>query len=87
MKIEEGFDSIIQFGLRLPGLRLKTIRSQEAFDDLAELARPYISRCQCGRKNLSIQVLYKINTALKIPALLLLYVSDKGSDLNLEDTV
>ncbi|RYZ87769.1 MAG: XRE family transcriptional regulator [Proteobacteria bacterium] len=56
-----------QFGLRLRELRLAANLSQEALADLAGLDRTYISGCERGRRNASIEALHKIGCALQLP--------------------
>ena len=68
----DDLDPKIQFGLRLRELRLRAKLSQEALADLAGLDRTYISGCERGRRNASIEALYKLSVALQVPASFLL---------------
>ncbi|MBD8658239.1 helix-turn-helix transcriptional regulator [Oxalobacteraceae sp. CFBP 13730] len=61
-------DPKVQFGLRLRELRLAANLSQEELGALAGLDRTYISGCERGRRNASIEALHKLGIALKVPA-------------------
>jgi transcriptional regulator with XRE-family HTH domain len=54
----------IKFGQKVKELRLEKGLSQEAFADLAELDRTYISSIEKGERNVSIVVIEKIAKAL-----------------------
>ena len=60
------------FGSRLRELRQAAGLSQESLADLAGLDRTYISGCERGRRNASIEALYKLSHALGVPASALL---------------
>ncbi len=68
MKKIDDLDPKTQFGLRLRELRLSAGLSQELLADLAGLDRTYISGCERGRRNASIDTLYKLSAALNVPA-------------------
>lgn len=54
-----------RFGLRLRQLREKKGLSQEAFADLCELDRTYISGIERGKRNPSLRNVAKIAAALR----------------------
>lgn len=56
-----------QFGLRLRQLREKRALSQEAFADLCDLDRTYVSGIERGKRNPSLRNLAKIAAALQLP--------------------
>lgn len=56
-----------RFGQRLRQLREKKGLSQEAFADLCELDRTYISGIERGKRNPSLRNLAKIAAALQLP--------------------
>ena len=55
-----------KIGLRIRQLRQEQNLSQEAFADVCELDRTYISSIEKGRRNVSIVNLEKIANALNI---------------------
>lgn len=55
-----------KIGLRIRQLRQEQNFSQEAFADICELDRTYISSIEKGRRNVSIVNLEKIANALNI---------------------
>lgn len=55
-----------KIGLRIRQLRQEQHLSQEAFADVCELDRTYISSIERGRRNVSIVNLEKIANALNI---------------------
>lgn len=55
-----------KIGLRIRQLRQEQHLSQEAFADVCELDRTYISSIEKGRRNVSIVNLEKIANALNI---------------------
>ena len=55
------------FGLRLRELRLKTGFSQEFLGELSGLDRTYISSCERGRRNATLEALHKLAFALGVP--------------------
>jgi len=59
-------DIKIKFGQKVKELRLEKGLSQEAFADLADLDRTYISSIEKGERNVSIIVIEKVATALNI---------------------
>ena len=59
-------DIKIVVGKRVKELRSKLGISQEELADLAELDRTYITRVECGRRNISIVNIEKLATALKV---------------------
>lgn len=60
------------FGQRLRELRQASGLSQESLANLAGLDRTYISGCERGRRNASIEALHKLSQALGVPASALL---------------
>ena len=70
-------DSKIVIGQRIKAHRIELNLSQEGFADKCGIDRTYVSSIEQGKRNLSIEVLIKITTALGI----------KASDLlkNIED--
>lgn len=59
-------DPRVLFGRRLRELRVARGLSQEALADAASLDRTYISSCERGRRNVSLQNLYRLAFALKV---------------------
>lgn len=65
-------DPKIIFGRRLRELRLASGLSQEALADIAGLDRTYISGCERGRRNVSLENIYRLSKALGVtPAALI----------------
>lgn len=62
----ENIDPKTSFGLRLRELRLQAGFSQEALGGLAGLDRTYISSCERGRRNATLEALHKLATALHV---------------------
>ncbi len=61
-----------QFGANVRKFRRKGGHSQEAFADLAGLARSYMSEVESGRRNPTLKVVERIARALEVkPARLL----------------
>lgn len=60
-------DMCRQFGLRLRQIREKKGLSQEAFADLCDLDRTYVSGIERGKRNPSLRNLAKIASALQMP--------------------
>ncbi|MDY4171517.1 MAG: helix-turn-helix transcriptional regulator [Evtepia sp.] len=54
-------------GLKLRRIRLKRGYSQEALADRAGLHPTYIGQVERGEKNITVESLHKITTALEIP--------------------
>lgn len=54
------------FGRRLRELRLARGLSQEALAHEADLDRTYISSCERGKRNISLENLYRLSVALGI---------------------
>lgn len=60
------------FGLRLRGLRLSRGMSQETLAHGAGLDRTYISSCERGKRNISLENIHRLAKALGVsPAALL----------------
>lgn len=60
------------FGLRLRELRLARGLSQESLAELAKLDRTYVSSCERGHRNISLENIYRLASALGVePAELL----------------
>jgi len=54
------------FGLRLRQLRLQRGLSQEALAELADLDRTYVSSCERGRRNISLENIHRLAKALDV---------------------
>ena len=54
------------FGERLRELRLRIGLSQEELGDAAGLDRTYVSSCERGRRNVSIETICKFAAALRV---------------------
>ena len=54
------------FGLRLIQFRKKKKMSQERLAELSGLNRPYISAIEQGKRNISLEVMDKLASALEI---------------------
>ena len=85
MKTSERLDPKVQFGQRLRELRLKAGLSQESLAELAGLDRTYISGCERGRRNASIEALHRLGKALQIPPSFLLEPSDSTTSSSDKD--
>ncbi len=57
-----------EFGAHVKALRLQKKLSQEALALRAELDRTYISGIERGKRNVSVLNLFKIASALELPA-------------------
>jgi transcriptional regulator with XRE-family HTH domain len=55
---------LIRFGKTIRRLRTQQNISQEAFADLCDLHRTYISDIELGKRNISLENIEKIATAL-----------------------
>lgn len=66
MPLLENIDPKTSFGLRLRELRLHAGLSQEALGGLAGLDRTYISSCERGRRNATLEALHKLGVALNV---------------------
>lgn len=65
------------FGLRLRELRLRKGLSQEALAGEAGLDRTYVSSCERGKRNISLENIYRLAEALSVePYQLLIKVKD-----------
>ena len=62
----------VAFGLRLRELRIAAGLSQEGLGDLANLDRTYISSCERGRRNVTLEAIHKLAEALKVAPKVLL---------------
>ncbi len=82
MTTSEPLDPKVQFGLRLRELRLKAGLSQEALAELAGLDRTYVSGCERGRRNASIEALHRLGKALALPPSFLLQPCDTVAPSN-----
>lgn len=56
----------VVFGLRLRELRLAKGLSQEALADAAGLDRTYVSSCERGKRNISLENVYRLASALRV---------------------
>lgn len=54
------------FGLRLRELRLARGFSQESLADMAGLDRTYVSSCERGQRNISLENIYRLAIALGV---------------------
>lgn len=61
-----------QFGERLKKIRTQKSLSQEQLSYLADIDRSYISDVERGARNISLENIYKLASALNIPPYLLL---------------
>ncbi len=59
-------DPKILFGQRLRELRLKSGLSQEKLALIAEIDRTYVSDCENGRRNTSLELIYRFARALGV---------------------
>ena len=60
-----------QFGERLKKIRTQKSLSQEQLSYLADIDRSYISDVERGARNISLENIYKLASALNIPPYLL----------------
>lgn len=68
------------FGLRLRELRRARGLSQESLAGLASLDRTYVSSCERGRRNISLENIYRLAAALGVePSELLKQPSDDAA--------
>lgn len=72
MTSPDQFDPKVSFGVRLKQLRIAAGFTQEALAHLSGLDRTYISSCERGKRNASLEALHKLAAALNIPAASLL---------------
>lgn len=56
------------FGARVRELRTGHGWSQEDFAHRAELDRTYVSGIECGTRNPTLDIIYKLASALDVPA-------------------
>ena len=61
-----GMDIKLKVGQRIKELRKKLELSQEALANEAEVDRTYMTDVENGRRNISVEVLERIITALKV---------------------
>lgn len=65
-------DPKIAFGTKLKQLRLAAKLSQEELASRAGIDRTYVSSCERGRRNISLQTIYRLAAALGVePAAML----------------
>ena len=60
-------DVKVEYGKKVREIRKDRGISQEKLAELAELDRTYVSEIENGKRNVSIETMYKIGEALKIP--------------------
>tara|TARA_R110002049_G_scaffold83933_7_gene213607 strand:+ start:1625 stop:1867 length:243 start_codon:yes stop_codon:yes gene_type:complete len=60
------FDPKSHFGARLRTLRLSRGLTQEALAAKAGIDRTYISSCERGKRNITLEVLYRLSEALRV---------------------
>jgi transcriptional regulator with XRE-family HTH domain len=66
MRDDNNCDCKLLFGLRLKAIRKSQGFSQEALAYKAGLDRTYVSSCERGKRNISLENIYKLATALEI---------------------
>lgn len=66
VRVEEKSDSKMIFGERLRQVRLRVGFSQEELAHRADLDRTYVSSCERGRRNLSLEAIIKLARALDV---------------------
>lgn len=66
MEREVGSEPKVDFGLRLRELRLARELSQEALALKAGVDRTYVSSCERGRRNVSLETIYLFAKALGV---------------------
>ena len=59
-------DIKVQIGIRIRELREAKKLSQQDFADAAELERSYITHVENGKRNITIDSLYKVINALEV---------------------
>ncbi len=59
-------DPKIKFGVRLRELRLARHLSQEALAEAAGLDRTYVSSCERGKRNVSLENIHRLAAALRV---------------------
>lgn len=64
--VPDAHDEKETFGKRLRELRLARSLSQEALADLAHLDRTYVSGCERGKRNISLENMHKLARALGV---------------------
>jgi len=69
-----------QFGINVKRLRKEAGYSQEAFADIAGVARSYASDIERGARNPTLEVVERIAKALNIPPSRLLEMDDVAGD-------
>lgn len=67
-------DPCVTFGESLRSLRESRGISQEELAELADLDRTYISGVERGKRNISLRNIYKLASALNVPAFQLLKI-------------
>lgn len=68
MTEEELRQARIDFGFRIKRVRLEKGLSQEALAELASLDRTYVSGCERGKRNIGIENIFKLSSALGVDA-------------------
>lgn len=63
----EGDPGRRDFGLRVRVLRQEASLSQEALARRAGIHRTYVSSLECGHRNVSLDIILKLATALEVP--------------------
>jgi len=76
MTSPEPKDPKVSFGQRLRELRLSRGLSQEALAEAANLDRTYVSSCERGRRNVSLESIYRLAEGLGVPPEELLKLPD-----------
>lgn len=64
--VYEKFDVQVRFGQRLRALRLAKGFTQEDLAVRADIDRTYVSSCERGKRNVTLDVLYRLSDALAV---------------------
>lgn len=67
VKLRVNTDPKISFGERLRALRNGAGLSQEELGHKANVDRTYVSSCERGKRNVTLEVIVRFATALEIP--------------------
>ena len=74
-------DLLFTFGQTVRKLRLSKDISQEKFADMCNLHRTYISDVELGKRNVSLENIWKIATALEVHASELFQEVEKNASI------
>lgn len=67
VKLRVNKDPKISFGERLRSLRNDAGLSQEALGHIANVDRTYVSSCERGKRNVTLEIIVRFAIALEIP--------------------